>query len=158
MCVCVQRVLTAVDGFAQQVEDLLDKESPKLYKHLIKLLSSQADHDEQSLSHIRLRNIIHLHVQKMLVGMLDNVWRYTIESVVVPMHTGDLPMEVVCYIWDQCFIEKTVQDFQCLKYFITSWFIILKHQLLACQTVSLFFVVVVNHHDIIMPLCAGRGC
>ena len=64
-------MLKTVDNSVQEVEDLLDAESPTLYKHLVRILSSdfQADHDTHSQSRVRLRKLIHVHLQKMFVGM-----------------------------------------------------------------------------------------
>ena len=130
-----------MDQTAQEVEDLLSTESPTLYKHLVEILGSKFkdDHDTHSQFHVHLKKIIHVHLQRMFVGM----YLHYNGTIHVLFHTiqfydslGDLPMEVVCYIWDQCFIGATISGFQCLKYFAASWFIILKHQLLVCQSVS----------------------
>ena len=66
-------------------------------------------------------------------------------------------MEVVCYIWDQCFIGATISGFQCLKYFAASWFLILKHQLLICHSVSPYdYCIAGNFHQFCCLLSLAR--
>ena len=169
-----------MNRFTQEVEGLLEGESPTLYRHLIKNFDSSG-HGKQSLSHNRI--ILHC-LQEMFVGMFACKCRNGMISsspsplpkshpsalnmpftcfsswailVYPPCHfpnkisawntdwmlqvwhscvdAGAVPMEVLCFIWDQCFIGCSLYD--TLKYFVTSWLIVLKHQLLACKNVSL---------------------
>ena len=63
----------AMDTLTQEVEDLLDTECPALYKHLVKVLGSHhSTQSRRSVCHVRLRKIIHQHVQRMFVGGLNN--------------------------------------------------------------------------------------
>ena len=52
-----------IDRFTQQVEGLLEVESPTLFKHLLKILGTKAD--------VYFRNIIQHLMQRMFVGMLN---------------------------------------------------------------------------------------
>ena len=63
--------MKAVDQSAQEVEDLLHAEGPTLYKHLVEILGSKflTDHDAHSQSCVRLKKIIHVHLQRMFVGI-----------------------------------------------------------------------------------------
>ena len=62
----------AVGRCTQEVAGLLDIECPTLYKHLVKIFSSQAGRGKYSLSlmHKCLGNIIHQLMQNMFVGMV----------------------------------------------------------------------------------------
>lgn len=46
-------------------------------------------------------------------------------------------MDVLCYIWDQCFIGLDIPDYHCLPYLITVWLLLLRNRLITCQTVSI---------------------
>jgi len=71
---------------------------------------------------------------KLLIPELKNCYKD-----VAPTATGDLSMEVLCYIWDQCFIGLNCgPDYQCLPYFITAWLILLREKLMACHSVRDF--------------------
>ena len=58
-----------MDRFTQEVEGLLEGESPTLYRHLIKIFDNQHGRSEQSLSHNHIRSIIHHCLQEIFVGM-----------------------------------------------------------------------------------------
>ena len=45
-------------------------------------------------------------------------------------------MDVVCYIWDQCFIGLEVPEYQCLPYFTTVWLLLLRDKLLRATSVN----------------------
>lgn len=75
----MQHTLEAMNNFSLQVEQLLNSEDQKLYRALQKLLRSPTRtrfgiSQEELPFHKRLRNIIHPHVQKMLVGMYIPQW------------------------------------------------------------------------------------
>ena len=48
---------------------------------------------------------------------------------------GDLSMEVLCYIWDQCFMGLDVPEYHCLPYFSTVWLILHRDRLLKVTSV-----------------------
>lgn len=45
-------------------------------------------------------------------------------------------MDVLCYIWDQCFIGMDVPEYQCLPYFTAVWLILLRHKLFRATSVG----------------------
>ena len=49
--------------------------------------------------------------------------------------SGNFSMEVLCYIWDQCFMGLDVPEYQCLPYFTTVWLILLRDRLLKATSV-----------------------
>ena len=55
---------------------------------------------------------------------------------IIRLYTGDLSMEVVCYIWDQCLIGLDNPSYQCLPYYITVWLILLRKNLMKGRNVS----------------------
>ena len=76
----MQHTLEAMNKFSLQVEQLLSSEDQKLYRALHKMLRSPTrtlsaiSQEEQLPFYKRLRNILHPHVQKMLVGRYIPLW------------------------------------------------------------------------------------
>ena len=50
--------------------------------------------------------------------------------------TGDVSMDVVCFIWDQCFIGLGIGGYQYIPYLIAVLLLIMKEPLLQCKEVS----------------------
>ena len=54
----------------------------------------------------------------------------------VSTRTGDVSMDVVCFIWDQCFIGLGIGGYQYIPYLITVLLLIMKEPMLQCKEVS----------------------
>ena len=59
-------------------------------------------------------------------------------------------MEMLCYLWDQCFIGMGSPDYQCLPYFIAIWLILLRDKLIPCHSVS-------SSHALFHPTLSAQG-
>lgn len=44
-------------------------------------------------------------------------------------------MDVLCFIWDQCFIGMDTVGYQCLPYITATWLILLREKLMSCTLV-----------------------
>ncbi|CAI8044027.1 hypothetical protein GBAR_LOCUS24428 [Geodia barretti] len=108
--------------FARRVEELLQTEDPQLHQALGKAFKKTGGSPKKDRRawgnpfHHTLKSILFPHIQKMLVG--------------------DVSMDVVCYIWDQCFIGLDVPEYQCLPYFTTVWLLLLRDRLLRAKSVA----------------------
>ena len=49
---------------------------------------------------------------------------------------GHLPMDVVCFIWDQCFLGLGIGEYQYIPYLIATLLLIMREPLLQCKEVS----------------------
>jgi hypothetical protein len=108
--------------FARGVEELLQTEDPQLHQALGKAFKKTGGSPKKDRRaggnpfHHTLKSILFPHIQKMLVG--------------------DVSMDVVCYIWDQCFMGLDVPEYQCLPYFTTVWLLLLRDRLLRAKSVE----------------------
>ena len=51
---------------------------------------------------------------------------------------GDVNMDVVCFIWDQCFLGLGIGEYQYIPYLITVLLLVMREPLLLCNEVSQF--------------------
>ncbi|KAL5477956.1 hypothetical protein EMCRGX_G024822 [Ephydatia muelleri] len=99
--------IEALDEFETQVKHLLSSEDPSLRHFLSSML-----HRETGSARKRLKNLIQPFIQRMFVG--------------------DVSMDVLCFIWDQCFIGMDTMGYQCLPYITATWLILLREKLMSC--------------------------
>ena len=62
---------------------------------------------------------------------------------------GDVSMDVLCFIWDQCFIGMDTVGYQCLPYITATWLILLREKLMSCTLVR---------HACVLYLCGSVLC
>ena len=62
-------------------------------------------------------------------------------------------MDVLCYVWDQCFIGMDTVGYQCLPYITATWLILLREKLMTCTLVSLLWP-----GCVCVGVCVGGGC
>ena len=53
---------------------------------------------------------------------------------------GDVPMDVVCFVWDQCFLGLGIAEYQYIPYLIATLLLIMREPLLLCKEVSLIII------------------
>lgn len=62
------------------------------------------------------------------------------------LFAGFLPLDVVCYIWDQYILSMKLPSFNCIATFSTAMLMLMREDILTCQNVRLKFVLE-NFHD-----------